>query len=298
MKKMKTNQFLVILMAVFFTATLNTQAQDKKATDEQVKFNVNMTCQSCVNKIEKNIAFEKGVKKMNVDLASKTVTLTYDPKRTDVQKLQSGFSKVGFLATVASEKADKPCCSTKTAAAPAPCGDKKEAGCSATADKKACGDKKEGCCSATADKKACGDKKEGCCSSKTAAAPAACGDKKEAGCSATADKKACGDKKEGCCSRKKDVAHRKLLLHPLLAEIRKKQDAQQQLIKKLVVTRKKDVAHRKLLLHPLLVEIRKKQDAQQQLTKKLVVTRKKDVAHRKLLLHPLLAEIKKKHPAQ
>ena len=204
---MKTNQFLVILMAVFITATLNTQAQAKKSTDEQVKFNVNMTCQSCVNKIEKNIAFEKGVKKMNVDLVSKTVTLTYDPKRTDVQKLQSGFSKVGFLATVASEKADKPCCSTKTAAAPAPCADKKDAvACKDSTEKKACGDKKEGCCSSKTEKASCGDKKEGCCSSKTAAAPAACGDKKEAGCKATADKKACGDKKEGCCSSKTAAA--------------------------------------------------------------------------------------------
>jgi copper chaperone CopZ len=222
-KTMKTNQFLVILMAVFFTATLNTQAHAKKANEEQVKFNVNMTCQSCVNKIEKNIAFEKGVKKMNVDLASKTVTLTYDPKRTDVQKLQSGFSKAGFLATVASEKADKPCCSTKTAAAPAPCadkkegcstktaaapaacGDKKEGCCSSKTEKAACGDKKEGCCSSKTEKAACGDKKEGCCSSKAAAAPAACGDKKEGCCSsksATAPAAACGEKKEGCCSSK------------------------------------------------------------------------------------------------
>ena len=164
---MKTNQFLVILLAVFVTATFGTHAQAKKANDEQVKYNVNMTCQSCVNKIEKNIAFERGVKRMNVDLATKTVTLTYDPKRTDVKKLQSGFSKIGFVATVSSEKADKACCSTKTVAAPATCTDKKKASaCKVTADKKSCGDKKEGCCSAKKDKVACGDKKEGCCSAK------------------------------------------------------------------------------------------------------------------------------------
>lgn len=69
----------------------------EKAT---VLFAVDLHCDGCVKKIEKNIAFEKGVKDLLCDLKKKTVLVTYDTKKTDVKTLQSAFEKIGKPATV------------------------------------------------------------------------------------------------------------------------------------------------------------------------------------------------------
>lgn len=187
--KMKRSRILITVIALAAITLTGLYAQNRRATSENVKFDVNMTCGDCVKKIEKNIAFERGVTDMNVDLASRTVNLTYNTRRTDVNKLQAGFAKIGYTATVASEKDPRACCSGTTAAAPAACGDKKEGGCCKDkADAPAsCGDKKEGgCCKDKAEgAKSCGDKKEGGCCKDKAEAPKSCGEKKEGGCCST-----------------------------------------------------------------------------------------------------------------
>lgn len=72
-------------------------AKSEKAT---VLFSVNLHCDGCVTKIEKNIAFEKGVKDLQCDLKKKTVLVTFDPAKTSVETLQSAFEKIGKPATV------------------------------------------------------------------------------------------------------------------------------------------------------------------------------------------------------
>lgn len=72
----------------------------KKAAAKTVTFNVSMHCKNCVKKINDNIAFEKGVKGLEVSLDSKTVTVTYDPARTDVAKLKAALEKLGYKVTV------------------------------------------------------------------------------------------------------------------------------------------------------------------------------------------------------
>jgi hypothetical protein len=48
----------------------------------------------------KNIAFEKGVKDIVCDLKTKTVTVTYNPSKTDVPTLLKAFEKIKKPATV------------------------------------------------------------------------------------------------------------------------------------------------------------------------------------------------------
>ena len=60
-----------------------------------------MHCSSCENKIKSNIRFEKGVKDIVTNLADKTVTVTYDADKTDVDKIIEGFKKIDYVATIA-----------------------------------------------------------------------------------------------------------------------------------------------------------------------------------------------------
>ncbi len=79
-------------------------AMAEKAT---VLFAVDLHCDGCVKKVEKNIAFEKGVKDLVCDLKKKTVLVTYDTNKTDVKTLQAAFEKIGKPATVKSSSAEK-----------------------------------------------------------------------------------------------------------------------------------------------------------------------------------------------
>ena len=96
---MKTKNIVLVLMAIFVTMTNVVIGQTKKETTKQsVVFNVAMDCHSCQQKIEKNIAFEKGVKALDVSLEKQTVAITYDTRKTDVAKLQQAFKKIGYEA--------------------------------------------------------------------------------------------------------------------------------------------------------------------------------------------------------
>ena len=81
--------------------TVPSCVQDKKVKKtETVTFKVNMHCKNCVNKITENISFVKGVEDLKVSLDQKTVTITYNPAKTDEATLQKAIEKLGYSATV------------------------------------------------------------------------------------------------------------------------------------------------------------------------------------------------------
>ena len=71
-----------------------------KPDKQIVVLSVDIHCQGCIDKIMKNIAFEKGVKDIVCDLKTKTVTVTYNPSKTDVPTLLKAFEKIKKPATV------------------------------------------------------------------------------------------------------------------------------------------------------------------------------------------------------
>jgi Copper chaperone len=102
---MKTH-YLLFLITIFTLNVINSDslfAQGKKNdNNKEVVFVVeNMNCKNCQATIEKYIPFEKGVKDLKCDLKNKRVTVTYDTKKTSVEKLQVGFNKIKFPAVVA-----------------------------------------------------------------------------------------------------------------------------------------------------------------------------------------------------
>lgn len=83
--------------------TENAEVVAMKAPKGEIKtvvFVTNMHCQKCVNKVNDNIAFEKGVKDMKVELKTKTITIKYDASKTSVEKLAAAINKLGYTAEV------------------------------------------------------------------------------------------------------------------------------------------------------------------------------------------------------
>jgi len=106
-KSLKNNDWFLkaacLLLVMLFVCAGTTLAQDKKIQKEEtVVFYVeNLNCKNCQATIEKYIAFEKGVKDLQTELEKKTVKVTYDPSKTDPQKLMKGFEKIKFPAVIA-----------------------------------------------------------------------------------------------------------------------------------------------------------------------------------------------------
>lgn len=90
---MKTFRILFVLLAV---CVVSANAQGKKKKTDTVCFEVNLSCQNCQKKIEKNISWEKGVKDLKVDLKEKTVRIEYDTKKTSPERLKEAIEKLDF----------------------------------------------------------------------------------------------------------------------------------------------------------------------------------------------------------
>ena len=91
-----------LLLAVMAVLVSGVQLSAKEL--RKIVFKVEqMECGNCENKVKKNISFEKGVKKLETDLKTRTVTVTYDAEKTDIQKLKDGFAKFKYEAKVISD---------------------------------------------------------------------------------------------------------------------------------------------------------------------------------------------------
>ena len=73
----------------------------KKSNRQTVLLNCDLHCQGCCDKIMKNIAFEKGVKDIVCDLDTKTVAVTFDTRKTNLDTLLAAFARIGKPATLA-----------------------------------------------------------------------------------------------------------------------------------------------------------------------------------------------------
>ena len=65
-----------------------------KAEIKEVILHAHLHCNSCVKKVQENIAFEKGVKGLEVSLEKQTVAVKYDAAKTSVETLKAAIQKL------------------------------------------------------------------------------------------------------------------------------------------------------------------------------------------------------------
>ena len=87
---MRTIPFLV-LSVLFLFAGLNVNAEAKK--DTTVIFKAAIHCPSCKAKVDKNLPFEKGVKKYDFSLKDTTITITYRTDKTSIPALRAAIER-------------------------------------------------------------------------------------------------------------------------------------------------------------------------------------------------------------
>jgi periplasmic mercuric ion binding protein len=65
---------------------------------QTVKIKTSAVCGMCKRKIEKNLAYEKGIEDVNLDVPSKIVTVKFNPKKTSVAEIKKMISNTGYDA--------------------------------------------------------------------------------------------------------------------------------------------------------------------------------------------------------
>ena len=85
------------LMCVSISAAADNQQAAKKQDPKKatVVFTVEIDCQGCIDKIQHNIAFEKGVRDLLINKDEQQVTIVYNPQKTDIETLKKAFQKIG-----------------------------------------------------------------------------------------------------------------------------------------------------------------------------------------------------------
>lgn len=67
---------------------------------KQVVFASSIHCAACARKVQENIAFEKGVKDLKVSVEQKTISVSFDPAKTDTSRLSAAVRKLGYKTRV------------------------------------------------------------------------------------------------------------------------------------------------------------------------------------------------------
>ncbi len=96
---MKTLKSLIlVVLALSYYQTSAQQEPVKVAGGNKVEIKTSAVCNMCKEAIEYDLAFEKGVKSAELDVPSKIVTVVYNPKKTDANKIRKRIAKVGYHA--------------------------------------------------------------------------------------------------------------------------------------------------------------------------------------------------------
>lgn len=97
---MKTLKFLLLpaLALLAHTSPAQTTAKATGPATEQVKLKTSAVCDMCKTRLEKALAYEKGVQAAVLDVPSQVLTVTYRPAKTTPAALRTAVQRTGYDA--------------------------------------------------------------------------------------------------------------------------------------------------------------------------------------------------------
>ena len=94
---------LFAMLAMVAGVAMAAPKAEKKVTT--VIFTTDIDCGHCAQKVYNSIPYEKGIKDVQVDVKTKTVTVKFDPAKNNLESLTKAFQgiKVKVLKTTVKE---------------------------------------------------------------------------------------------------------------------------------------------------------------------------------------------------
>jgi mercuric ion binding protein len=84
-------KLIIIITLITFAVAANAQT-------EKVEIQTSAICKMCKDRIERDLAFEKGVKTSELDLETKIITVEYNTKKTNPEKIKTRITEIGYNA--------------------------------------------------------------------------------------------------------------------------------------------------------------------------------------------------------
>ena len=91
---MKKVAIISLFTFIFSMLSFESNAQKNKETIIQTS----AQCEMCKERLESNLSFEKGIKDVNLDMETKKILISYNPKKTDLSSLKKLISEIGYDA--------------------------------------------------------------------------------------------------------------------------------------------------------------------------------------------------------
>ena len=101
MKKIMMILAMLAVVAGVATAAPKQKAEKKIAT---VVFTTDLDCHHCAQKVLNTIPYEKGIKDVQVDVPTKTVTVKFDEAKNSVESLTKAFESIKVKVVKAEAK--------------------------------------------------------------------------------------------------------------------------------------------------------------------------------------------------
>lgn len=89
---MRTKIIYTTIFILLFAFSLNAQHL------KEVNIQTSAQCEMCKDRIESNMAFEKGVKDVILDMETKKLLVVYKSKKTDPDAIKKAIAKLGYDA--------------------------------------------------------------------------------------------------------------------------------------------------------------------------------------------------------
>lgn len=98
MKKINLPGKISIVFTLMMLVLLSNPLFAQRRNTAEIKIKTSAQCDMCKKTIEQKVLSERGVKKASLNLDSKIVTITYNPKRTSPERLRKVISEAGYDA--------------------------------------------------------------------------------------------------------------------------------------------------------------------------------------------------------
>ena len=108
--------FSVSLVALLFIVSgmRTVNAQNAAAKTSTLKMKVEVHCSDCKEKVTEGLKKVDGVKTVSVDVPTKMVEITYDPAKTNKEKLVKAVENIGYRTEFTPKDAKiKSCCASE-----------------------------------------------------------------------------------------------------------------------------------------------------------------------------------------
>jgi len=93
---------LILFALLLSTSVVKAQGADTHGQDNKklahLDIHTSTVCDMCEQTIEENLIYEKGVKKVEVDLAKSEIHVEYDPKKNTPEGIRKAVAKLGYMA--------------------------------------------------------------------------------------------------------------------------------------------------------------------------------------------------------